>query len=251
MAEAPLHARIRTDIEQRIFSGELAPGERIPFESALMAQYDCSRMTVSKALSSLADAGRIQRRKRAGSFVAVRNASMVLDVPDLAHEIAARGQTYRYQPIARSVQCGSRHPDDRLLVGRAGRILVLDGVHHADGQPFGFEHRLVSLDAVPTIETADLDVEAPGSWLLRHVPWTEAENRIDAAAADVEISAHLAVPNGTACLRVERRTWRGAEGITHVRQMFIAGSYGLVARFGAGDPSGEPMRGRAAVHART
>ncbi len=49
--DSPLHRRIRSDIAERILSGEWPPGFRIPFEHELMADYDCSRMTVSKALA--------------------------------------------------------------------------------------------------------------------------------------------------------------------------------------------------------
>ena len=53
--DSPLHRRIRSDIAERILSGEWPPGFRIPFEHELMADYDCSRMTVSKALAPLAE----------------------------------------------------------------------------------------------------------------------------------------------------------------------------------------------------
>ena len=64
-----LYKRIRADIEKRILTGEWPPGHRIPFEHELMARYGCSRMTVNKALSELAQADLIERRRRAGSFV--------------------------------------------------------------------------------------------------------------------------------------------------------------------------------------
>ncbi|PMZ18025.1 GntR family transcriptional regulator, partial [Pseudomonas sp. FW306-02-F08-AA] len=79
-------------------SGELAPGDRLPIEQELMQHYGCARMTVNKALSALLAAGLIDRRKRAGTFVArPRMHSMVLDVPDLPSQIRERGQTYAYE----------------------------------------------------------------------------------------------------------------------------------------------------------
>ena len=53
----PLHQQIRDDIERLIRSGALQPGQRIPFEHELMAQYGVSRMTVNKALSEFAHRG--------------------------------------------------------------------------------------------------------------------------------------------------------------------------------------------------
>jgi GntR family histidine utilization transcriptional repressor len=97
-----LDARIRADLEGRIRSGEWPPGARIPTEHALMASYGCARMTVNKALSGMAAAGLVDRRKKAGTFVAqppVRTA--VIEIPDIAALIRARGQTHREAGLAR------------------------------------------------------------------------------------------------------------------------------------------------------
>jgi GntR family transcriptional regulator, histidine utilization repressor len=234
----PLHQRIRGEIEAAILSGELSPGSRLPTEHDLMRQYGCARMTVNKALSALAMAGLIDRRKRAGSFVARPKVhSMVLDVPDLEQEVAQRGQRYRFETIARQV----RLPDTKLMhevqLAGPGELLVIEGVHLADDVPLACERRLVSLAAVSEIASESFDGTSPGAWLLRHVPWTEAETRIAAVAADRTIAARLNLDPGAPCLFIERRTWRGAEGITLVQQHFVGSAYDLNARFG---PAGGP-----------
>nr|WP_246543938.1 histidine utilization repressor [Novosphingobium profundi] len=232
-----MQERIRSDFEGRILSGELAPGARLPIEQELMVAYGCSRMTVNKALSALAQAGLIDRRKRAGTFVARPKVhSMVLDVPDLAAQVRGRGQSYRYVLLRRA----RRRPDperpaEGALAG-GGDLVEVDGLHEADGVPLAIERRLVSADAVPAYAEADFLHESPGSWLLQHVPWTEAENRISAVGASVSEADHLKVVPGTPCLCVERRTWRGAEGITNVRLLFVGEAYDLIARFGPSQP---------------
>jgi GntR family histidine utilization transcriptional repressor len=228
---APLHERIRTGIEAEILSGALAPGTRLPIEHELMRLHGCSRMTVNKALSALASAGLIERRKRAGSFVARPKVhAMVLDVPDLAVEVTERGQSYAYRLLGRKVRA-PHGEEEKLLAGR-GRLLQLDGLHLADDVPLALEHRLVALAATPEMADADFSVAAPGSWLLHHVPWTEAETRISAVNADARAADLLGLDPGTALLSVERRTWRGAERITSVRQLFVGSAYDLIARFG-------------------
>ncbi|WP_374398117.1 UTRA domain-containing protein [Tabrizicola sp.] len=42
----------------------------------------------------------------------------------------------------------------------------------------------------------------------------------------------LAVSAGTPCLLIERRTWRGGETVTIVRQWFRGDAFDLTARFG-------------------
>lgn len=215
---APLHQRIRAELEQAIASGDLPPGARIPTEQALMAGYGCARMTVSKALGALAEAGLIERRKGAGSFVAPRRThALMLDIPDLAAEIARRGEAYRYR-LARRVSRGGQ--------------LSLDGVHLADERPFAIERRTIALGVVPDAAAVDFTTLAPGAWLLTHVPWSEAEVRISAVAADAADAMALDVEPGTACLAIDRSSWRGADRVTEVRQLFIGTGWDLVARFG-------------------
>ena len=223
-------------MEQRIRTGDLAPGDRLPTEAALMQSYGCARMTVSKALSALATAGLIQRRKRAGSFVARPPVqSMVLNVPDLMQEVVARGEAYRFHLLHRDIRA-PRDDHERALVGDVlagnGQIIAITGVHFANDRPLAIEHRLVNIAAIPAITDADFSALPPGSWLLRHIPWTEAETRISAMGAEAEDARALSIALGTPCLCLERHTWRGDQAITAVRQIFTGDGYALIARFG-------------------
>lgn len=230
-----LHQTIRGDIEARIRSGQWPPGHRLPFESDLVAQYGCARMTVSKAMAALVEAGLIVRRKRAGSFVArPRVHAPVLNIPDIQSEVRGRGETYAFRLLSRHARAArADDPVERDLAGD-GLLLELEGVHDADGRPFAVERRLISLAAAPDVARADLATIPPGAWLLENIAWTEAESRISAVNADAGIAALLDLDEGAACLVVDRRTWRAGEHVTRVRQIFPGEAYDLVARFGPG-----------------
>lgn len=229
-----LHERIRRDFEQRILSGKLAPGSRLPTEQDLMDRYGCARMTVSKAMTALVAAGLVERRKRAGSFVArPKTHSMMMDIPDLEGDVRARGETYRFEVIEARVR-SARNGAERDLAG-AGKLAAIRGVHFAAARPFAIEHRMINLSAIPSAETVDWSVQSPGAWLLAHVPWTEAESRVNAISIVAEEARLLDLEAGEACLLLERRTWRRGETVTSVRQLFAPGAIEFVARFGAGN----------------
>lgn len=232
---APLHQRIRGDIEARIRSGEWPPGHRVPFETELMAHYGCARMTVNKAMAALVEAGLIVRRKRAGSFVArPRVHAPVLNIPDIQSAIVARGDAYAFRLLSRRMRAARHDAPEEVELAAGGKLLELEGVHDAAGRPFALERRIVSLKAAPDMADADFTAEPPGAWLLEHVAWTEAESRISAVNADADIAHLLALDAGAACLVVDRRTWRGVDHVTRVRQVFPGEAYDLVARFGPG-----------------
>jgi GntR family histidine utilization transcriptional repressor len=236
--DATLHKRIRTDISERILSGAWPPGHRIPFEHELMVEYRCSRMTVNKALAPLAENGLIVRRRRAGSFVSrPRIHSVVLDIPDIAAEVTARGEPYGYELLSRKVRAPTRRETEELALPAPVPVVALRCLHRASGRPFALEERLINLESVPGADDVDFERTPPGSWLLGHVPWTEAEHRISAANVQRATATTLGIAPTAACLVLERRTWRGADKITHVRLIFPGEAYDLIARFA---PSAAP-----------
>ena len=222
-----LDRRIREDIEARIRSGEWRPGDRIPFEHELVAIYGCSRGTVGKALGALAKSGLIERRRKAGSFVAHPQVhSAVLEMPDLAQAIAARGDVYRWQRTGREV--APNHADF------PGGAVVVDGVHFGGDEAFALEHRFIALAAVPDAVAERFVDEAPGEWLLRHVPWTSARHGIRAVAMTRGEAETMGVRTGTAALELTRTTWRSSDMVTRVRQLFRGDRFDLVAEFHPG-----------------
>lgn len=230
MKPAPLHERIRQDIEALIMSGTWEAGHRIPPEHELMAEYGCARMTVNKAISALADRGLIDRRKRAGSFVAAPTVHRAaIDIPDIAAEIEGQGQRHDLEILdhtTREADAGDR----MLLAMQAGPVLALTCLHRADGSPFALEERLINLATVPAARNVDFALESPGRWLLGHVPWSDAKHRITAVAATRAQADRLGLAEGAPCLAIERWTWRTEERITYVRQLY-PGDHALTAKF--------------------
>ena len=225
-----IHRRIEGEIERRILSGEWRPGHRLPTESDLVAEYACARMTVSKAMASLAARGMVTRRRRVGTIVAhppLHSAALV-SIPDIQTEVESRGLTYGHRLLSRSTR---RADEAEAWLADSGRVIELETLHLADGAPFVHERRLIALSAAPEAETADFGAQAAGSWLLAHTPWTEAEHRISAVGATGAVAGHLLLPPGAPCLRLERRTWRDGLGVTWAFQTFPGDAYDLVARF--------------------
>jgi GntR family histidine utilization transcriptional repressor len=227
-----LHQRIVNDIEGKILSGEWAPGQRIPFELELAAHYNCSRMTVNKAMTQLARAGLVERRKKSGSFVTQPHAqSAVLEIRDIKLEVESLGKPYRYELSARVRRKAT--PEDREHLGVAANtsVLAITGLHHAGEPVFCLEERVINLTAVPDAAGEKFERIAPGPWLVQQVPWSAAEHRIMAVEADEDVAAALDVPVGAACLVVERRTSMNGAFLTHVRLTYLGSSHELVARF--------------------
>lgn len=226
-----LHARIRAAIAALIVSGEWPPGYRIPPEHEIMAEWGCARATVSKALAALAAEGMVIRNRRAGTVVArPRIHTAILNIPDVQSEIVARGLSYDYRCLLdelRQACCVHLGGQGHEL----GESRFVRSLHLGNAMPLMLEERHIFLEAVQQARTADFKHESPGAWLLAHVPWTEAEHRITATAAESQAARLLDLPSGSPCLTIERRTWREARTVTIVRQVFRGDTFDLTARF--------------------
>jgi GntR family histidine utilization transcriptional repressor len=199
-----------------------------------MARYGCARATANKAVHALAAQGLVERRRKAGTFVAQPHIqSALLQIPDIASEIAARGQAYRWTRLGWRIRRGPADTDAAAL-GPAGALLEVRGLHLANAKPFGLEHRLINLAEVPLAGDEDFAVTPPGAWLLDHVAWTEARHEIAAINPDPDQAEALGVPRSRACLSVKRWTWRMGAGITFARQVFPGEAFDLTARFTPG-----------------
>jgi GntR family transcriptional regulator len=65
----PAYRQIADRLRERILRGDLAPGEALPSESVLMAQFAVSRPTIRSALNILKTEGRVHARQGRGVFV--------------------------------------------------------------------------------------------------------------------------------------------------------------------------------------
>ncbi|WP_306188843.1 GntR family transcriptional regulator [Streptomyces sp. MK5] len=66
---AKRYEKVSEDVRRRIESGEYSPGDRLPAETALAAEYKVSLPTMRQALAALQTEGLIEKRHGRGNFV--------------------------------------------------------------------------------------------------------------------------------------------------------------------------------------
>ena len=233
--QGPLWQQIRRALIRPMTDGNWPPGTKIPKEIEIMERYGAARMTVHRALRSLAGEGLITRRRRAGTVVAERPPERpLLEIWDIGAEVERLGGVYSFEILDRRAIDGEDPRAAALGLDDGSPVLRLVVRHFADGAALQIEERLINLTAVPKAEVVPFETEAPGTWLVGNVPWSDAEHVISAEGATREMARLLSIPVGTACLVVERRTWSDGEPITWARFVHPGDKRRLVGRFRSG-----------------
>lgn len=215
---------IEAEVLRRIHARDWPPGSAIPNEADLAQSFGVARATVNRALQSLAEAGILDRRRKAGTRVAlhpVRRAT--LRIPILRHEVEAAGHSYGHRPLTRETAPAPAMVTEALRLTDAAPLLHLRTLHMADAEPYAFEDRWVNPAAVPAILTADLDALSANEWLVSNAPFTAGDFTIAATNACKDEAALLGCAAGAALVEVLRTTWNGARPITWVRLLHAPG----------------------------
>lgn len=208
---------VRAEVLRRIRARDWPPGALIPTEEALAQEFGVARATVNRALRDLAEAGLLERRRKAGtrvSLLPVRKAT--LDIPVIRQEVEARGQTHAFRLLRQSDAVPPVPVASRLGLPPGQAMIYLETVHLADGRPFVHEVRWLNPAVLPH-PLPDFAAVSANEWLVAQVAYATGDIAFSAEAAGPREAEVLDVPLGAAVFVTERTTWTAEAPITLVR----------------------------------
>jgi GntR family transcriptional regulator len=202
--DAPRYRAIESALRARIAS--LHPGERLPSDSDLCAEFGVSRMTARHAMQMLVDEGLIERDPGRGTFVAEapahRRANSLMT---FSHEMRRRGRRPSSRLLERVVREATAQEAADLRLSPGAPVVSLRRIRVADEQPITLEVAVLPGHCTEVVMAADLESGSLHEALIAagHVP-TRGHATLTAEAATPEDARHLGIPGG-APLLVERR----------------------------------------------
>ncbi|WP_415842254.1 histidine utilization repressor, partial [Paracidovorax anthurii] len=233
-ASLALYQQVKDFIARKIQDGSWRAGDRLPSESALVAQFGVSRMTANRALRELAGQGRIVRVAGVGSFVAEdKPQSTLLQIANLASEIRQRGHDYLCDVLAVERASATVEIAAALDLRTGESVFHAVCVHREDGVPVQLEDRYVNPRVVPAFGRQDFTRLQPSEYLVRNVPFDQVEHVVDAVLPTAAQAQALEMDPSQPCLLLTRRTWSRGVPVTLVRCLHPASRYRLGSRFSA------------------
>lgn len=157
MANAPLYVRIERELRNRLTQAQ--PGDLVPAETVLAAEFGVARMTVRAALNALEADGLVERIQGRGTFVRQRPepraAGTLMSFQD---QVRSWGRTPASRLVEAEVREASAAETTALqLTAATPRVVSIVRVRLADGIPLAVEYACFP----PHLSSLlDLDLEA-------------------------------------------------------------------------------------------
>jgi len=202
----PLYAKVREQLVARIRSGVWKPGQLIPSEFEIAAEFGVSQGTARKAIGALAAERLVMRQQGRGTFVVEHTPAHVLfrffNMFDAAGKLIIP-DSRRTRPTAGRATSAEA---TALQLAPGAEVIRIDRVRTRAGIPFISETirlprelfaDLAQIEELPNT-LYDLFQKTYGILLVR------TEDRLSATAADAETAGVLNLAPGTPLLRVDR-----------------------------------------------
>jgi GntR family histidine utilization transcriptional repressor len=207
----PQFALIKQFLEQKIASGELSSGEKIPTEQSLAISFSVSRMTARRAVQELADTGMLTRTPGSGTFVAepIKTVPMIA-ITNLV-DAAKQSNTHSHRIIsADAVQLAA---NQARLMGLLADTLVfqLNLLHLNNNRPIQWQQICVNRSLAPALLKQKIDKIDPNDYLQWVCNSTKSDYQVSSVlpSASQRRELDLSHLGNSSCLSVERRDWVG------------------------------------------
>ncbi|MGA2327207.1 MAG: GntR family transcriptional regulator [Bryobacteraceae bacterium] len=211
----PLYHQLKTILHDRIREGHWKPGEQLPTEDRLVAQFGVSKATVRQALRDLSEAGLVRREQGRGTFVS--NSKIQFGPRQLSsftEEMRDSGLHAESRVLEKQMVPASAEIAAKLQVAEGTGLFLLRRLRLAGGEPMGLQTVHIPSAFVPGIADVDFGAASLYETLEKRFGLApdHASQRHFATAVDGNTAGLLKVSVGAPALGGERLTFlRGGQ----------------------------------------
>lgn len=155
---APKYQLIENDIIDKINMGIYQARSILPSESELAIDYECSRVTVRKALSNLSYKGFITKTQ--GSKSCIKKTNTIQRTPDLksfSEDMKDKGKIPSSKVVSFNMTDAGNTIGHLLNIKPNDKIYYIERIRCADGIPVLFEKTFMSVDLHPELTVKVLE----------------------------------------------------------------------------------------------
>lgn len=146
-----LYTQVENSLRQKIISGELEVGARLPTEQELCEQFGVSRITVRRAVQNLVDEGLIYRLRGRGTFVSAPKHIIRKGSPNYFgyHAFSEVGGKSPRRVLSRETLSATGRLAKALEIPEGSRVSMVERLIFEESIPIAIDYVYVSAQLFP------------------------------------------------------------------------------------------------------
>ena len=201
----PAYKKIQETILSRIEAGQLKPGDPVCSERELARIHGVSLMTARHALAGLEREGQVERRRGAGTFVALPKVHFN-KLMSYTEQMAGRGLAISSKLLSLKIVQNEPEVALRLSLPSTARLLKLERIRETGNEPFALETCYLSAAEYSGLQRDAIKRGSLFGILEREfgLEIAHADEEIDATYADPVMARLLSIPKDVPLLRIRQ-----------------------------------------------
>ncbi|MFO7842011.1 MAG: GntR family transcriptional regulator [Fidelibacterota bacterium] len=155
---APIYYQLQELLVGKIESGEFSPGDKLPSENELAAQYEISRNTAQKAIRALVNWGLAQRIQGKGTFVCNKSVTLSITASlSMTSQIIGLNKEPRSHLLQSKEIEASYDIAKKLKIKKDDPVYMIQRVRFVDEMPLMLQTSYIPLGFLPGLLEKELE----------------------------------------------------------------------------------------------
>lgn len=202
----PKYMYVKLSLINKLKSGELAEEDRLPTEKNLCDSYNCSRLTVRKALDELMQEGYIYKVQGRGTYVKNRTPQKqnLQGISSCSLLIQSQNMIPSKKILRKEIVPADSFLAEKLNINVQDPVLIYERVYCGNGVPVIYSKSFFNVSLLPDIDQYDLQNLSIISLIAEkyHLEIQCLNRELRAVVSDADTAALLSIPENFPLLQV-------------------------------------------------
>lgn len=224
----PRYLQIIQYFAEKIDSGELKEGDKLPTEQEICNFFNVSRITARQALEGLTNKGYIVKKQGKGSYVRMNKMNMQLNsLQGFSEEMRSKGLEPSTKLLSLVICNPSSDVAEKLNIDSSVKVYSIERVRYANKQALSLENVFIPFFLCPDIEQNDLTGSLYKILQEKYnISIKKGSQSIEAGFIDKRTAKLLNVRTGTQALIIERVTYTSNDTpLEYVKSVYRGDKY--------------------------
>jgi GntR family transcriptional regulator len=227
-ASLPRYAQVEDVLAASMADGTFPPGSRLPSEDRLAERFAVSRTTIRTTIAHLVRRGLVEIRRGKGTFVTRPKITQELtELTGFVEDMQALGHHATARVLDQQLLAATDAVARQLELPPGTPVVRIQRVRLADDIPLSFDETYLPRALGAKVLTDNLALEPIFALLEQKydTPLVEAEYRLEAVSASLEVAHALEIDPGSPIFLIERTSYSGGHRPVDYEKLYYRGDH--------------------------